>query len=157
MCAQEPTMSTASPSTTPFEHPGAARVLILSTIAFTLLFAVWLQFGMLGKSIAKDLALTQAQIYWAGFTAVMAGALLRLPAGILTDRIGGRLAMTGMLALTAVPCFLLSTAHTFTELLTYAALFGFAGNSFAVGIAWNSAWFSRQRQGTALGLSLIHI
>ena len=69
-----------------------------------MLFAVWLQFGMLGKSIAKDLALTQSQMYWAGFTAVMAGALLRLPAGILTDRLGGRAAMTAILLFASVPC-----------------------------------------------------
>ena len=133
------------------DNRGAGRVLILSTIAFTLLFAVWLQFGMLGKSIAKDLALTQSQMYWAGFTAVMAGALLRLPAGILTDRLGGRAAMTAILLFASVPCYLLSTAHSYAQLLTYALLFGVAGNSFAVGIAWNSAWFSKQRQGAALG------
>jgi len=144
-------MSMPTESVTTPDNTGAGRVLILSTIAFTLLFAVWLQFGMLGKSIAKDLALTQSQMYWAGFTAVMAGALLRLPAGIITDRLGGRLAMTVILLFTAVPCYLLSTAHSYAQLLTYALLFGVAGNSFAVGIAWNSAWFSKQRQGSALG------
>lgn len=130
---------------------GAGRVLVLSTVAFTLLFAVWLQFGMLGKSIAKDLSLTQGQIYWAGFAAVMAGSLLRLPAGILTDRLGGRAAMTVVLLLSAIPCYLLSTTHSYVQLLTYAVLFGIAGNSFSIGIAWNSAWFSQARQGAALG------
>lgn len=145
-------MSTV-PSTpiSPAANVGAGRVLVLSTIAFTLLFAVWLQFGMLGKSIAKDLGLSQGQMYWAGFTAVMAGALLRLPAGILTDRLGGRAAMTFILLFAALPCWLLSTAHSYGQLLTYALLFGVAGNSFAVGIAWNSAWFSKQSQGAALG------
>lgn len=143
--------SSQTPSEPTSEAPGAGRILVLSTIAFTLLFAVWLQFGMLGKSIAKDLSLTQGQIYWAGFTAVMAGSLLRLPAGILTDLLGGRAVMTGILLFTAVPCWLLSTAHTFGELLLYAAFFGVSGNSFSAGIAWNSAWFSKARQGAALG------
>ncbi len=143
-------MSTLPPSAMS-ESTGAGRVLVLSTVAFTLLFAVWLQFGMLGKSIAKDLALTQGQIYWAGFAAVMAGSLLRLPAGILTDRLGGRAAMTVVLLLSAIPCYLLSTAHSYVQLLTYAVLFGVAGNSFSIGIAWNSAWFSKARQGAALG------
>ncbi len=133
------------------EAPGAGRVLILSTIAFTLLFAVWLQFGMLGKSIAADLKIDKSAVYWLGFAAVMAGSLLRLPAGILADRMGGRTAMTLNLLITAVPCYLLSTAHSFNEMLVYAVLFGLAGNSFSIGIAWNSAWFSKQRQGTALG------
>ena len=133
------------------EAPGAARVLILSTIAFTLLFAVWLQFGMLGKSIAADLKIDKSAVYWLGFAAVMAGSLLRLPAGILTDRLGGRLMMTLTLLLSAVPCWLVSTAHTYTALLAYALMFGIAGNSFSIGIAWNSAWFSKARQGAALG------
>ena len=33
-----------------------------------------------------------------------------------------------------------------------ALLYGVAGNSFTVGIAWNAAWFSKERQGTALGV-----
>ena len=33
-----------------------------------------------------------------------------------------------------------------------AFLFGIAGNSFSVGIAWNAAWSSRERQGFALGM-----
>ena len=143
-------MSTVPPSAMS-ESTGAGRVLVLSTVAFTLLFAVWLQFGMLGKAIAKDLALTQGQIYWAGFAAVMAGSLLRLPAGILTDRLRGRAAMTVVLLLAAIPCWLLSTAHSYVQLLAYAVLFGIAGNSFSIGIAWNSAWFGKARQGAALG------
>ncbi len=142
---------TAPLTTTPSGSGGSARVLVLSTVAFTLLFAVWLQFGILGKPIAKELNLTMSQIYWLGFAAVMSGSLLRLPAGILTDRIGGKLILTITLLIAAVPCYLVSHAGSFTDLLLCALGFGLAGNSFAMGIAWNSAWFSKERQGTALG------
>jgi NNP family nitrate/nitrite transporter-like MFS transporter len=37
-------------------------------------------------------------------------------------------------------------------LLVLAFLVGFAGNLFSVGIAWNSAWYGRERQGFALGV-----
>ncbi len=154
LVALEPSMPTdpaAIPSSSTGEAPGAARVLILSTVAFTLLFAVWLQFGMLGKSIAADLKIDKSAVYWLGFAAVMAGSLFRLPAGILTDRLGGRLMMTLTLLISAVPCWLVSTAHTYTALLSYALMFGLAGNSFSIGIAWNSAWFSKAHQGAALG------
>ena len=127
------------------------RVLVLSTLAFTVLFAVWLMFGILGKPIGKDFHLDKSQIYWLGGTAVLMGALLRLPFGILTDRIGGRNVMVGLLLWTAIPCAMVSFCTTYTELLICAALFGIAGNSFSVGIAWNSAWFSKETQGTALG------
>jgi MFS family permease len=36
--------------------------------------------------------------------------------------------------------------------MIYAFLVGMAGNAFSVGIAWNSAWFPRDRQGFALGV-----
>jgi NNP family nitrate/nitrite transporter-like MFS transporter len=83
---------------------------------------------------------------------VLNGSMWRLPAGILADRIGGRRVTIVMLATTAVPAYLVSTAHSYGVLLVLAFLVGFAGNLFSVGVSWNAAWSSRQRQGFALGL-----
>jgi MFS transporter, NNP family, nitrate/nitrite transporter len=58
---------------------------------------------------------------------------------------------TGLLLFTAIPTWLVSQATSFTELMILAALVGLAGNSFNVGISWNSAWFAKHRQGVALG------
>src|SRR4029079_12089717 len=57
-----------------------------------------------------------------------------------------------LLLATAVPTFLVAYAHTFPQLMVCAFLFGIAGNSFSVGIAWNAAWSDRERQGFALGV-----
>jgi NNP family nitrate/nitrite transporter-like MFS transporter len=43
-------------------------------------------------------------------------------------------------------------AHSYWQLLLCSALFGLAGNAFAVGVLWNSAWFPPKRKGTALGV-----
>ncbi len=126
-------------------------MLWLSTTAFTLLFAVWLMFGVLGVPIKEELHLSKIQFSWLTAIAVLSGSLWRLPFGILTDRLGGRALMTGLLLASALPCYLVSHATTFGELLTCAVFFGIAGNSFSTGIAWNSAWTSRERQGLALG------
>ena len=40
------------------ESSSRMHVLVLSTVAFTLLFAVWLMFGVLGVPIQKELRLT---------------------------------------------------------------------------------------------------
>ncbi|MFZ5871582.1 MAG: MFS transporter [Actinomycetota bacterium] len=128
------------------------RVLTLSTTAFTLMFAVWLMFGVLGIPIREEFGLTDVQLSWLALTATLNGALWRLPAGVLTDRIGGRTVFSVMLLMTAVPAFLVSQAQSFGALLVYAFFAGFAGNAFSVGIAWNSAWFPRERQGFALGV-----
>lgn len=134
------------------EKRGRMRVLWISTAGFTVMFAVWLMFGVLGIPIRKELGLDPVQLSWISAVAVLNGAIWRLPFGILTDRYGGRIVFTIMLAVTAIPAFLVSQAHSYTQLLVYAFLVGLAGNSFTVGIAWNSAWFPANRQGTALGV-----
>jgi NNP family nitrate/nitrite transporter-like MFS transporter len=124
---------------------------MLSTVAFTLLFAVWLMMGVLGVAIKGELKLNPVQFAWLAAIAVLSGSLFRLPAGILTDRLGGRVTMTVLLLASALPCFLVSRAHTYQGLIACALLYGLAGNSFSAGIAWNAGWFSRERQGFALG------
>jgi NNP family nitrate/nitrite transporter-like MFS transporter len=131
---------------------GAARVLTLSTVAFTLLFAVWLMFGVLGVPIREELHLDKIQFSWLTAIAILSGSIWRLPFGILTDLIGGRRLFVGLLLASALPCFLVSRATTYGGLLTCAFFFGVAGNAFSVGIAWNAAWASRERQGFALGV-----
>ena len=133
-------------------RPGAVRVLVISTLAFTLMFAVWLMFGVLGIPIRKEFGLTDVQLSWLTAVAVLNGAIWRLPAGIITDRVGGRLVLTILLAATAIPAFLVSTATNYAQLLIYAFLVGLAGNAFSVGIAWVSAWWPQHHQGFALGV-----
>jgi MFS transporter, NNP family, nitrate/nitrite transporter len=134
---------------TPVDRPN--KVLALSTVAFTLLFAVWLMLGVLAIPIKEELHLSKVQFAWLAAIAVLSGSLFRLPFGLLTDRRGGRLLMVLLLLFSAIPCLLMSVAHSFSELIVYAFFFGLAGNSFSVGIAWNAAWFERGRQGFALG------
>ncbi len=135
----------------PTRASGATRVLTLSTIAFTLMFAVWLMFGILGKPISKEFGLSEVQLSWIIAVAVLNGSLWRLPVGIITDRIGGRKVMTALLLATAIPTYLVARAESYVMLLVLAFLIGLAGNSFSAGIAWNSAWQPRNRQGFALG------
>ncbi len=127
-------------------------VLWLSTLGFTVMFAVWLMFGVLGIPIRKEFGLSDVQLSWLTAVAVLNGAIWRLGFGILTDRIGGRLVFTVMLLVTAIPAFLISKVTSYPQLLLLAFWVGLAGNAFAVGIAWNSAWFPKDRQGFALGL-----
>ncbi|MGI8981815.1 MAG: MFS transporter [Pirellulaceae bacterium] len=131
---------------------GRSRVLWLSTIAFTLMFNVWLMLGVLGIPIRKELSLGDLQLEWLIAVAILSGALLRLNFGIWADRFGGRNTMAFLLLFSAIPTYLFSLADSYVELMICAALFGIAGNSFSVGIAWNSAWFPPATKGTALGV-----
>lgn len=136
------------------EAPGANAVMWISFIGFSILFAAWLMFGILGKPIQKEFNLSLDQLAWVLATATLSGSLFRLPAGIITDRIGGRKIMTLQLLTSAVFSLMIAFVPTgnYPMLLLGAFLVGLAGNSFTVGIAWNSAWFSSARQGFALGL-----
>jgi len=136
--------------------PGAAsgprRVLVMSTLGFTVMFAVWLMFGILGVPIQKELGLSDVQLSWVIAVAVLNGSMWRLPAGMITDRIGGRKVMTYLMVSSAVPAYLVARVENYPLLLVLAFLVGFAGNSFSSGIAWNAAWQPRDRQGFALGV-----
>lgn len=146
-------MSTPSTSLPPNPSDrGANAVLTISTIGFTLMFAVWLMFGILAIPIRDEFGLTEGQFGWLTAIAILNGAFWRLAFGIIADRYGGRLVFTLLTLVTAVPAFLVSQATTYTELMIYAFLVGIAGNSFSVGISWNSAWFPPHRKGFALGV-----
>ena len=134
------------------ERKARLKVLTLSTLGFTLMFAVWLMFGVLSVPIRKEFGLSDVQLSWLSAVAILNGSIWRLAAGILTDRYGGRVIFTAMLFLTAIPAFLVAHASSYPTLLFYAFLVGFAGNAFSVGIAWNSAWFPKEQQGFALGV-----
>jgi NNP family nitrate/nitrite transporter-like MFS transporter len=131
---------------------GRTRVLILSSTAFTLMFAVWLMFGVLGIPIKQEFGLTDIQLGWLAAVAILNGSLWRLAFGILTDRYGGRIMMTMLLLFTAVPTWLIIYVDSYAGLMSCAFLLGIAGNAFNIGISWNSAWFPKERQGFALGV-----
>jgi MFS transporter, NNP family, nitrate/nitrite transporter len=90
----------------------------------------------------------------------LTGSLLRIPFGAWVDRVGGRLPMLTLLALSLVGMWGLVFVLITVKSLTAAAypivvIFGFLSGcgvaSFSVGIPQVSYWFPQGRQGTALG------
>jgi MFS transporter, NNP family, nitrate/nitrite transporter len=131
---------------------GKTSVLVVSTIGFALMFAVWVMFGVLGIPIRKEFGLTDVQLSWLAAIAVLNGSIWRLAFGIFADRYGGRKVFLLLALVTMIPAFMISRASTYTELMVWAFLVGIAGNSFSAGIAWNSAWYPAAQQGFALGV-----
>ncbi|MDI9244155.1 nitrate/nitrite transporter [Marinobacter sp. CHS3-4] len=128
------------------------RALGLSTFSFTLCFAVWTIFSIIGLKIAEDLDLSNTQLGLLMATPILTGSISRLFLGIWTDRYGGRWVF-GVLMLTTSACvYLLTLATTYPMLLVGALGVGLAGGSFIVGVAYTSAWFDAKQQGTALGI-----
>ena len=129
-----------------------AKALWMSTIAFTLCFAVWTIFAIIGIRIKQELGLNEAEFGLLVGTPVLTGSLVRIVLGIWTSRYGGRLVYTLTMLAAAVATFLLSYAHTYTQMLIAGLGVGLAGGSFAVGVAYVSPFFPAQKQGTALGI-----
>jgi NNP family nitrate/nitrite transporter-like MFS transporter len=130
----------------------AVRVLIVATVLFGLFFAVWTMFGIVGLKMKKELGLADGEFALLIAIPVLTGSLLRIPVGLLTDRIGGRNMMMALLIFAALPTYLMSRVHSYDVALILALLIGFAGTSFAAGIAWVSAWYPVEKQGFALGV-----
>ena len=129
-----------------------AKALWMSTMAFTLCFAVWTIFAIIGIRIKQELGLNEAEFGLLIGTPVLTGSLVRIVLGIWTGRYGGRLVYTLTMLAAAVATFLLSYAHTYTQMLIAGLGVGLAGGSFAVGVAYVSPFFPAKKQGTALGI-----
>ena len=95
------------------EAPGAVRVLTMSSISFTLMFAVWLMFGILGKPIQTEFGLDSVQLSWISAVAVLNGSMWRLPTGILADRFDGKIVFTVMMAFGAIASLAVSFAENY--------------------------------------------
>ncbi|MBU2951527.1 MFS transporter [Tamlana agarivorans] len=133
---------------------GANKILFINTLAFTFCFAAWLLNGILVTFLVDNqvFSWSAVEIGWLIGIPVLTGAIFRLPAGVLTDKLGGKPVFTGLLLLCAVPMYLLSYANDFWSFALCSLGFGIAGASFAVGIAFSSIWFPKEKQGVALGI-----
>ena len=81
---------------------GRTMALGMSTLAFTVCFAVWTIFSIIGIQIKKDLGLTDTQFGLLVGTPILTGSLIRLILGIWTDQYGGRVVYAVDDALAAV-------------------------------------------------------
>ncbi|WP_436071371.1 MFS transporter [Devosia sp. LjRoot3] len=131
-------------------HP--TRALTMSTIAFTVCFAVWTIFSIIGVGLKTELGLSETQFGLLIGTPVLTGSLVRVLLGVLTDRMGGRIVYVITMLAAALATFLLSFAQTYEQFLLAALGVGLAGGSFAVGVAYVSRFYPASKQGTALGI-----
>jgi len=126
--------------------------LSLSTIAFTVCFAVWTIFAIIGVQIKQDMNLSDTQFSLLVGTPILTGSLIRLFLGIWADQYGGRPIFMAIMLSSAFFTWCLTYAHTYNMLLLTSLGIGIAGGSFVVGIAYLSKWYDKEHQGTALGI-----
>ncbi|NDZ18488.1 MFS transporter [Variovorax sp. WS11] len=130
----------------------ALSVLMVSTLAFTVCFMVWMMFGVIGIPIKKSLGLNATEFGLLTATPVLTGSLIRVPLGIWTDKYGGRIVMALLMALTVPAIWLMSYATAYWHFLVIGLFVGLAGGSFSVGTPYVARWFPKNRQGFAMGV-----
>ncbi|MGD9550362.1 MAG: nitrate/nitrite transporter, partial [Burkholderiaceae bacterium] len=130
----------------------AWSVLIVSTLAFTVCFMVWMMFGVIGIPIKKMLNLNATEFGLLTATPVLTGSLIRVPLGIWTDRYGGRIVMAVLMAVTVPAIWLMSYATAFWHFIVIGLFVGLAGGAFSVGTPYVARWFPKNRQGMAMGV-----
>ncbi|SDR22534.1 nitrate/nitrite transporter [Pseudovibrio sp. Tun.PSC04-5.I4] len=128
------------------------RALGLSTFAFTVCFAVWTIFSIIGVKIKGELGLSDTQFGLLVATPILTGSVSRIFLGIWTEQFGGRIMFPLQMLLTAVCVWLLTSVQTYEVFLLAALGLGLAGGSFIIGVAYVSQWFEKEKQGTALGI-----
>jgi len=127
-------------------------VAIMSTIAFTVCFAIWMMFAVIGIPIKKMLDLNATQFGLLTATPVLTGSLIRVPLGMWTDKYGGRIVFFLLMISTVIPIWLLTYATAYWHFLVLGLFVGLAGGSFSVGTPYVARWFDKKHQGFAMGV-----
>jgi MFS transporter, NNP family, nitrate/nitrite transporter len=127
-------------------------VLASSTFAFTICFAVWMMFAVLGIPIKAKLGLNETQFGLLAATPVLTGSLVRVPLGIWTDKFGGRIVLFMLMLSTVIPIWFISSATEYWHFLVLGLFVGLAGGSFSVGTPYVARWFPPARKGLAMGI-----
>ena len=138
-----------------FFKAGHTPTLFAAFLYFDLSFMVWVMLGPLGVQIARDLGLDAAHKGLMVATPVLAGALLRIVAGVLVNHLKPK--MAGLIGQVAVLAGLawaqLSGIASYQQILVLGVFLGMAGASFAVALPLASRWYPPEHQGTALGIA----
>ena len=130
----------------------ALSTLIVSTLAFTVCFAIWMMFGVIGIPIKKTLNLNATEFGLLAATPVLTGSLIRVPLGLWTDRYGGRIVFFILMMACVVPIWLIGYATQYWHFLVLGLFVGVAGGSFSVGTPYVARWYPKDRQGFAMGV-----
>jgi NNP family nitrate/nitrite transporter-like MFS transporter len=140
---------------TSFLKSGHSPTLIAAFLYFDVAFMVWVLLGPLGPVIAKSLELNSAEKGLMVATPTLAGAILRIVNGLMTDRIGAKRA--GAINQVIVIAGLLTAwtlgVNSFAGTLALGVILGFAGASFAIALPLASRWYPPEHQGKAMGIA----
>jgi NNP family nitrate/nitrite transporter-like MFS transporter len=140
--------------TTAANRQGHPPTLLASFLHFDVSFMLWVLLGALGIYISEDLGLSPMEKGLVVGVPILSGSLLRLPVGLLSDRLGAKKVGIALLAFLFAPLGMGWLAgDSLPQLLGVGLLLGVAGASFAVALPLASRWYPPERQGLVMGIA----
>ena len=137
-----------------FAKSGHPPTLFSAFLYFDISFMVWVLIGVLGVHIASHFGLTASQQGLLVAIPILGGSLVRMPLGILVDRIGPkRTGILGQLLVMIPLAWAWLFGRSLHELMALGLLLGIAGGSFAVALPLASRWYPPRHQGLAMGIA----
>ena len=125
------------------------RTFHLTWFAFFLCFFGWFGIAPLMAVVREDLLLTKAQIGNTIIASVAITIVARLLFGWLCDRIGPRLAYSGLLVVGSIPVMCIGLAQSYESFLLFRLAIGVIGASFVITQYHTSVMFAPNVVGTA--------
>ena len=125
------------------------RTFHLTWFAFFLAFFGWFGIAPMMALVRDDLGLTRTQIGNTIIASVAMTILARLLIGWLCDRIGPRLAYSGLLVLGSIPVMCIGLAQNYETFLLFRLAIGVIGASFVITQYHTSVMFAPNVVGTA--------
>lgn len=137
-----------------FRKAGHTPSLLSAFLYFDVSFMIWVLCGSVALYITKDFGLTDAQKATMVALPSLGGALLRIPMGILADRIGCKKAGIIGMTITIIPLLWgWLGGSSLSEIHAIGLLLGIAGASFGVALPLAGRWYPPQYQGIAMGIA----
>lgn len=138
-----------------FAKVGHWPTLLAAFLYFDVSFMVWVVLGPLSLYLTQGLGLSIEEKFTVIAVPILAGALLRVPMGMLADHIGPKRAgqFGQLIIIFALAYAWLIGLDSKLQVEIFGALLGFAGASFAVAIPQASRWYPPEYQGIALGIA----
>lgn len=130
----------------------AKRALTLATLAFAANFSVWTLYAALVIPITTLWQLSVTEVGMLLAAPMLSGAISRIPAGIAADNRSPKMLFVMQMLLCIPALGLLYAVDSYLEVLLVGLWIGLSGSSFTIGIRYVSDFFSRDQQGTAMGV-----
>jgi NNP family nitrate/nitrite transporter-like MFS transporter len=138
-----------------FSKEGHWPTLLSAFLYFDVSFMVWVVLGPLSLYLSQDLGLSIEEKFSIVAIPILAGALLRVPLGMLADHMGPK--RTGSIAqiivIVGMAYAWIFGLHSKLEVELLGVVLGLAGASFAVALPQASRWYPPKYQGVVLGIA----